>query len=95
MSSRATPPHLKGYKPLYKGRRFWVFQNDPDNPYEGWTGEWNILAYHRPCETVVATGNWEDDEISGEIVWGQGVPFKADSYKDMAAEVGWLEENYQ
>ena len=52
MSSRATPPHLKGYKPLYKGSRFWVFQNDPDNPYEGWTGEWNILVYHRPSENA-------------------------------------------
>ena len=52
MSSSATPPPLKVYKPIYKGRRFWVFQNDPDNPYEGWTGEWNILVYHRPARRV-------------------------------------------
>ena len=41
------------------------------------------------------TGNWEDGVISGGILWGQGVLFKADSYKGMAVEVSWLEENYQ
>ena len=28
MSYRATQSNLKNYKPLYKGRRFWIFQND-------------------------------------------------------------------
>ena len=55
MSYRATPPRLKGYKPLYKGRRYWVFKNDPANPFQidptspygKWTTNSDILVYHR------------------------------------------------
>ena len=60
MSSSATPPPLKFYKPLYKGRRFWVFQNDPDNPHERWTGGQGVLVYDRLHDSVVAFGNWKD-----------------------------------
>ena len=94
MSYRATPSNLKNYKPLYKGRRFWIFQNDPDNPYEGWTGGEGVLVYHRLHDSVVACGNWKDGVISAEICWGQGVSFITEGYKDMAAKVAWLEKEY-
>lgn len=28
------PDQIKSYKALYKGRRFWVFENDFERPYE-------------------------------------------------------------
>ena len=27
------PAEIRSYTPLFKGRRFWVFQNDPARPY--------------------------------------------------------------
>lgn len=30
------PDENKKYKALYKGRRYWVFENDRANRYEGW-----------------------------------------------------------
>ena len=30
------PDHIKRYKTLYKGRRYWVFENSMENPYGDW-----------------------------------------------------------
>ena len=102
MSYRATPPRLKGYKPLYKGRRYWVFKNDPANPFEidptspygKWTTDSDILVYHREFDALAACGEWIDGVIQAETLWGQGVTFQADSYANMAAHVGWIEKAY-
>ena len=34
MSYRKTPEEV-GYKPRYKGRRFWILENDPDKSFNG------------------------------------------------------------
>ncbi len=94
MSYKATPPKLKGYKPLYKGRRYWIFQNDPLNAYESWTFDYSILVYHRHYDSIVACGIWKDGVIKAEICWGQGLSFEVENYSDMASQVRWLEKEY-
>ena len=85
------PPALAGYKPLYKGRRYWVFENEPERPFEGWTGDmslFRILLYDRLLETLLAAGTWiEDGSIYGEILWGQGVDFEAPDPRAMVDAV--------
>jgi hypothetical protein len=96
MSHRATPKGLVGYKPLYKGRRYWIFENAPLKPYEGWTGDWKILAYDRLGEFLAACGNFKTDgTICAEILWGQGVSFGANDLRGMASYIKYLEQHYR
>jgi hypothetical protein len=94
-SSRATPSILVGYKPLYKGRRFWIFENNPAKPFDRWTGDSRILAYDRKYEALAACGNYkEDGSISAEYVGGQGVKFNAFDLAGMARELRWIDKVY-
>ena len=83
---------LSGYKPLYKGRRYWVFENDPNRPFGGWTDDMNlfqILLYDKLFENLMASGVWNEDgtTISGGVLWGQGVDFTATGPRDMVDTV--------
>ena len=72
------PAEIRGYTPLFNGRRFWVFQNDPARPYGIHTdGQYDqVLVYDSQIDTVIASGYWaEDDTIQGCSFWGQGISF--------------------
>ncbi len=85
------PLVLQGYKPLYKGRRYWVFENDPARPFDGWTDDmdlFQILLYDRTLDLLMASGSWQEDgSISGGILWGQGGSFTACDPRDMVDQV--------
>lgn len=78
---------IKRYKSLYKGRRYWVFLNEKDNPFEGWTDEYEIIVYDFDVPAIIAVGSYrEDGSIGGTFVGGQGVTFHAIDAKGMIAE---------
>lgn len=78
--------------PLYKGRRFWVFQNDPSNPFIDLSpevlGQFHILVYDRVFEGLVAACEInEDGSIFGDIVIGLGDSFEAHDFRDMSKKL--------
>jgi hypothetical protein len=96
MSYRSTPSQLVGYKPLYKGRRYWIFENDTRKPFDEWTGDYKILAYDRTFDALVACGNWKSDgSIDAGILWGQGVSFEAVDLRDMVQQIISLDKHYR
>jgi hypothetical protein len=73
---------------LYKGRRYWIFENDTRKPFDEWTGDYKILAYDRTFDALVACGNWKSDgSIDAGILWGQGVSFEAVDLRDMVQQI--------
>ena len=81
------PDEIKQYRALYKGHRFWVFENDKENPYQGWATDHDVLLYDRDCGDLIAVGSYEPDgRILGCVLWGQGVDFGASDAKDMIAQ---------
>lgn len=77
-------PDQNLYKPLYKGQIYWVFENNPAQPFEGWTSEIGVLLWHREAKCLIAGGNYQEDKsIKGCILWGQGVDFIAIDPKHM------------
>ena len=81
------PESIRGYKPLYKGLHYWVFLNDKDCPFEGWTKDSDVIAYDLYLNWIMAVGKYNDDGvIEGCYMGGQGVTFHADNAKDMVAE---------
>lgn len=92
---RRKPEALKTYKTLYRGSRLWAVLNRPKEPVDGWTGKSSIVIWDSSVGAVTAVGNFkEDNSISGEIVWGQGVSFLASDIKGMVATVKRLEKEY-
>lgn len=80
------PQAIKKYTALYKGRRYWVFLNDPEDPFDGWTNEWKIIVYDFEISAVIAVGNYsKDGSIDGEYMGGQGITFDAADPKGMIA----------
>lgn len=74
------PAEIKSYKALYKGRRFWVFENNFERPYDIYDDrKWHqILLFDCQVGQIAATGYWtERREIHGCVMWGQGVDFIA------------------
>lgn len=77
-------PDPKIYKPLYKGRIYWVFENNPTKPFEEWTKDIDILLWDRDIQCLIACGTFlKDKSIKGSILWGQGVDFVALDAKHM------------
>lgn len=78
------PEALRPYKPLYKGRRYWVFLNNPEQPFEGWTKDYRIIAYDINNGCVMAVGNYRaDGMIDACFVGGQGVTFESSSPEEI------------
>ena len=74
------------YKPLYKGRIYWVFENNPDQPFEGWTVDSDVLLWDRNISTVLACGKYQEDgSIEGCANIGQGVTFHASDPIDIVS----------
>lgn len=69
---------IKTYKAFYKGKRFWVFENDFERPFRDFDDpEWHqILFYDLASDDVLAVGKYlKDGDIHGCVMWGQGVDF--------------------
>ena len=86
------PNELRQYRPLYKGLRFWVFQNDPCNPFEEWMSEdlehYKVLVYDRVFEGLIAACEInEEGRIFCEIVIGLGDSFEAIDFRDMSKKL--------
>jgi hypothetical protein len=82
------PAEIKSYKALYKGRRFWVFENDFSRPYDIYDDpEWHqILLFDCEALGITATGYWTAlGNIHGCVMWGQGVDFIAKDPADMVS----------
>ncbi len=74
------PDEIKSYKALYKGRRFWVFENNFERPYSFHTDVKydQILLFDSAIGIIRANGYWTDaGEIHGCVMAGQGVDFIA------------------
>jgi len=91
------PDHIKHYKALYKGRRYWVFENSMENPYGDWAyKDFEILVYDRTEHAVIAAGKRrEDGLIRGSVMWGQGVDFDAHDARQMVDKVLWIASWYR
>ncbi len=87
-------PDPKLYKPLYKGRIYWVFENNPDQPFEGWTSDSDVLLWDRDIDTVLACGKYQEDgSIAGCVNIGQGITFHVDEPKDIVSCFKWIEKS--
>jgi len=87
------PAEIKSYKALYKGRQFWVFENDFDRPYDIYDDpEWHqILLFDCEALGITATGYWTAlGNIHGCVMWGQGVDFIAKDPADMVSKISDL-----
>jgi hypothetical protein len=89
---KSLPDILRPYKPLYKGSRYWVFENDLDNPFEPWMRnefeQWRVLVYDRVFDGLIA--KCEIDEtggVSGEITIGLGDSFEAADFASMSKQL--------
>jgi hypothetical protein len=70
MTKQGAPPLTAQYTSWYEGRRFWVVENNPENPIEGWTGDHELIAYDRQSNTVAAVGKWRPaGTVEAKIVW--------------------------
>ncbi len=86
------PNELRPHRPLYKGTRFWVFQNDSCSPFEEWMSDdfehYNALVYDRVFEGLIAACEInEEGRISCEIVIGLGDGFEAIDFRDMSKKL--------
>jgi len=102
------PAEIRSYKPLYKGRRYWVFENDFKRPfklqhayftqaiiYEEFIDEKydQILVYDAMFRVISATGHLAaDGQIHGCHCKGQGLTFTAKDPADMASTVGCIDK---
>jgi hypothetical protein len=80
------PTEVRSYRALYKGRRYWVFENDFQRPY----GIYDDAKYHQILlfdatvgEVIAAGTRMADGSIMGCVMWGQGVDFHAANAADM------------
>ena len=90
------PEEIKQYKALYKGRRYWVFQNSKDQPFDDWTEDFEVVMYDRSIHAVMAYGNLKaDGSIFGSVMWGQGVQFEAADARAMVREVLEIDKWYR
>jgi hypothetical protein len=81
------PEAIRKYTPLYKGRRYWIFLNNPEDPFDGWTKDSDIIAYDLEFDGILAVGNYnKNGSIDGCYMGGQGVTFIADNPRDMIGE---------
>ena len=81
---------MQNYKALYKGWRFWVFENDFDRPYDIHVDpEWHqILLFDCEVSGITAAGYWTAlGNIHGCVMWGQGVDFIAKDPADMVSSI--------
>ena len=86
------PNELRPYRPLYKGTRFWVFQNDPCNPFEEWMSDdfehYKVLVYDRVFKGLIAACEInEAGRILGDVVIGPGNSFEAINFRDMGKKL--------
>lgn len=91
------PVEIKSYRALYKGRRFWVFENDFERPYDIYDDpKWNqVLLFDANIGCIRAVGRWRDDGgIDGCAMWGQGVDFIATDPADMISSVCTIDKWY-
>jgi hypothetical protein len=90
------PDDIREYNPLYKGRRFWVFENDKSKPYQGWATDHDVLLYDRDCGDIIAVGSYSDRGwIRGCVLWGQGCDFDASSPRDMIDQTLYIATWYR
>ena len=94
------PNALRQYRPLYKGVRFWVFQNDPSDPFEEWMSDAfeqnQVLVYDRVFEGLVATCEInEDGLISVDIVIGPGDSFEAFDFRDLNKKLSQIFHSWE
>ena len=83
------PKEIRSYKALYKGRRYWVFENDFQRPYDGFDDEKEnqYLVYDASIDALIAVGGLaENGLIRGCVLWGQGVDFYATDAADMVSQ---------
>lgn len=64
-------PYLNGYKVLYKGRRFWVFEISNQTPFGGAEEFYNLIAYDCLNDCILITAVLENNKITGDIPVGQ------------------------
>jgi hypothetical protein len=84
------PAEIRSYRALYKGRRFWVFENDPARPYGIHTDRLydQVLVYDSLTETIRANGYWaKDRQIHGCSFWGQGISFASPDAAGMVHQI--------
>ena len=71
-----------------------MFENSKEDPYDGWTEEWEILMLDRNLEVLLACGNWQaDGSIEGEALVGQGITFDAADIEVMVSTVLQIEKD--
>jgi hypothetical protein len=90
------PDEIKAYKALYKGRRYWVFQNSKEHPFDDWTEDFAVVMYDRAEHVVMAYANLKaDGSMFGSVLWGQGVQFEAADARAMVREVLEIDKWYR
>ena len=83
------PKEIRSYKALYKVRRYWVFENDFQRPYNGFDDEKGAqyLVYDAAIDALIAYGGMaENGLIRGWVLWGQGVDFDATDAAEMVSQ---------
>lgn len=84
------PAEIRSYKALYKGRRYWLFENDFTRPYDLYTDEkyHQLLLYDNLADTISGSGYWANDgQIHGCSFWGQGIDFIVSDPAGMVSEI--------
>ena len=82
---------------LYKGRRYWVFEVNNENPFQNYEGTCQFLVFDKKVGCVCAWGNYAKNELlNGYIQYGQGcIDFEANSPKDFVEKMvkwyKWIE----
>lgn len=86
---KSIPAEVRSYKALYKGQRYWIFENDFSRPFEYYADPdyHQILLYDALVGGIISAGRWtEKGEIHGCVMWGQGVDFICDTPREMISQ---------
>lgn len=82
--TRRKLPDPKKYKRVYDTKRFIVFVNNKDEPFERWSEGNELVLWDKLYEGTIGVANYiADGSLYGEALAGQGVTFDAKDIKEM------------
>lgn len=86
--ARRKLPDPKKYKRLYDTKRFIVFLNNKEEPFEEWSDGNELVLWDKLYEGTIGVANFKPDgTIYGEALAGQGVTFDAKDIREMVKVV--------
>jgi hypothetical protein len=97
MVFKYTEPELTNHKILYKGKRYWVFEVNKENPFQNMENVCSILVYDKFCDGIACYCKYKDNgSIEGNIPYSQAsIHVEGKDGRDIAIQVDywtkWIE----